>query len=188
MSTHVRPHLVTLMTLHHNQLGKVGNGMWCGGDGGLGGQNVHVTKYGKCTVWWCWWAPACNSVLWWHRQMSWRDTSLLSAPGPLVNISCFCHNNMSDKTTGPHHQYCICFISWSQSSCAGVVTYHHHSHRAQPALKGSQSDQSQTGIPTVDQSQTRPGLCPYMEVEVSVLEWVTTPGQGCPGWWWWQWW
>ena len=29
MSTHVRPHLVTLMTLHHNQLGKVGNGMWC---------------------------------------------------------------------------------------------------------------------------------------------------------------
>ena len=32
--------------------------------GGLGGQNVHVTKYGKCTVWWCWWAPACNSVLW----------------------------------------------------------------------------------------------------------------------------
>ena len=53
MSTHVRPHLVTLMTLHHNQLGKVGNGMWCGGDGGLGGQNVHVTKYGKCTAWWC---------------------------------------------------------------------------------------------------------------------------------------
>ena len=119
------PHMSGPIWLHWwhyttTSLGKLG--MECGGLGGLGGQNVHVTKYGKCTAWWCWWAPACNSVLWWHRQMSWRDTSLLSAPGPLVNISCFCHNNISDKTTG--HTTSIVSVSYLGPSPVVLVWWH----------------------------------------------------------------